>query len=425
MLKIKNQIKILGCLNKMNIDIVHYSFENDGVTSVVLNNIRGLRKLYQNINFNLIGETFSPKLPKDINKTHIDFSSLSLLDELESVTKNSDVVVIENPTVGVNPLATMAYKEFTEINNDKKVIYRTHDFLGDRPDLFDKFKRIAGTMDVQDIYPLSDNVKFLTLTTNDKKRLDSYGLSDVSVLQNSVVSSDFSYDKERGEKLRKVFEDKGIISRSQLLLSYPVRMIKRKNVEEALLLTKMLNNQGYPYKLVVTLPADAKNKGYQESLEQIAEDFNIPCSLGKAYESIGFDKNKGFTVSDLFSSSLVVSTSVQEGFGYVFVEPWLSGAAFFGRNISNVTEDFKARGINLGHQYSDKEFKVSEDSDERVNNVREILSNPEYLEKLNLLLDIDSRIKQAQDCVEQNCKVVKENYDYIPVAQKFARFLRE
>jgi hypothetical protein len=48
----------------------------------------------------------------------------------------------------------------------------------------------------------------------------------------------------------------------------------------------------------------------------------------------------------------VVTTSIREGFGLAFLEPWLRGKAVTGRDLPDITRDFKARGIDLGHFYT-------------------------------------------------------------------------
>ena len=49
---------------------------------------------------------------------------------------------------------------------------------------------------------------------------------------------------------------------------------------------------------------------------------------------------------------MAVSTSVLEGFGFVFIEPWSAGQCVIGRNIPSVTMDFKKAGLSLDHMYS-------------------------------------------------------------------------
>jgi hypothetical protein len=64
------------------------------------------------------------------------------------------------------------------------------------------------------------------------------------------------------------------------------------------------------------------------------------------------NKIVSYSLVDLLAiSEAVMTTSIQEGFGYVFHEPWLAGKLVFGRNIAAVTCDFVAEGLNLDHLY--------------------------------------------------------------------------
>ena len=47
----------------------------------------------------------------------------------------------------------------------------------------------------------------------------------------------------------------------------------------------------------------------------------------------------------------ILSTSIAEGFGLGFLEPWMSGKFLWGRNIPEITQDFSSLGINLNHLY--------------------------------------------------------------------------
>ena len=48
----------------------------------------------------------------------------------------------------------------------------------------------------------------------------------------------------------------------------------------------------------------------------------------------------------------IVSTSIAEGFGLGFLEPWTFGKGLCGRNIPEITKDFENLGINLQNLYS-------------------------------------------------------------------------
>ncbi|MCX7788671.1 MAG: hypothetical protein N2442_13355 [Spirochaetes bacterium] len=47
----------------------------------------------------------------------------------------------------------------------------------------------------------------------------------------------------------------------------------------------------------------------------------------------------------------MITTSLREGFGFTFLEPWTAGKRLIGRRISTVVENFKRQGIEFPNQY--------------------------------------------------------------------------
>ena len=54
----------------------------------------------------------------------------------------------------------------------------------------------------------------------------------------------------------------------------------------------------------------------------------------------------------MVSAKKIVSTSIAEGFGLAFIEPWIFDNAFSGRAIPGITDDFVDAGIPLDHLYT-------------------------------------------------------------------------
>jgi len=398
----------------MKVLFLHYAFKKDGITRVVLNNVKGLTTCSDNLKFIFAGDYFEPSIPQAIEKRYIDWNAADILSQIQKVTKDTDVVIIENPTIGMFPKATLAFKKYAEQNPNKKIIYRIHDFIDDRPYLLENFKKIVGDLD--EIYPSSNSVSFLTLTSFDKKRLIQKGLKNVNVLPNSVVASDLHDNKEKSFDLRNTFEKEKIINPNEKILLYPVRIARRKNIEEAMLLTKLLNEEFDPYKLIVTIAYD---EDYRNEIESLAKDYDIPCSIGKVSKHISFDKKEKYSIADLYSiSDLVVSTSTREGFGLAFIEPWLVGKPVIGRKIPYVSEDLESKGVDLSYLYGNDFLEFSEDTTERMKEIRLILSDISKLRQLSVNLNISNRIKKASDCINKNCEAIKRHYDHVDIAKQ-------
>ena len=82
----------------------------------------------------------------------------------------------------------------------------------------------------------------------------------------------------------------------------------------------------------------------------LARKHKINCSMGEVSEIID-DIN--YNVGNLYHiSDFALSTSVKEGFGYMFVEPWVANTPQIGRHIDYVIPDFHKNGLDLNFPLS-------------------------------------------------------------------------
>ena len=124
-------------------------------------------------------------------------------------------------------------------------------------------------------------------------------------------------------------------------------------------------------------------------------------------------------------ADLTVTTSVDEGWGYAFVEPWLSRAPLIGRNLPRVTPDFQENGMQLNHLYNDQTLPASPDPEERIRNINQILSNPHQLQTIKKTLNLPKRIEEAKKAIPKNNQTVRDNYDYKQVGQQLYNLLQQ
>jgi glycosyltransferase involved in cell wall biosynthesis len=125
-------------------------------------------------------------------------------------------------------------------------------------------------------------------------------------------------------------------------VAYPVRAIRRKNIGEAILLSLFFRDNET---LVITLPpnSQADIDSYEDwkafvSRYQLRVEFER--GLDHPYEAI------------LSSARYLLTTSITEGFGFSYLEPWLFNKSVGGRKLGDICADFEANGLGFNHMYT-------------------------------------------------------------------------
>jgi len=126
------------------------------------------------------------------------------------------------------------------------------------------------------------------------------------------------------------------------LTLYPVRAIRRKNIGEAILLSLFLKDQAI---LSITLPphSDADIRSYK-NWKAFVRELHLKVEFDRGLK-IDFETNA-------ISADTMLTTSITEGFGFAFLEPWLYGKLLWGRQLPDICRDFANKGIQLHHLYS-------------------------------------------------------------------------
>ncbi|MGD8543424.1 MAG: hypothetical protein PVI39_14105 [Desulfobacteraceae bacterium] len=123
---------------------------------------------------------------------------------------------------------------------------------------------------------------------------------------------------------------------------YPVRAIRRKNIGEAVLLSCYFPGD---CRLAVTLPPNSER---DRALHATWQAFARRTGL-KAVFDVGLHRDFG---SLLAGARFILTTSIMEGFGFSFLEPWAAGKLVWGRRLPEICRDFEDRGVCLGHLYN-------------------------------------------------------------------------
>ena len=168
---------------------------------------------------------------------------------------------------------------------------------------------------------------------------------------------------------------------------YPIRAIRRKNIGEAILLSLFFENNET---LAITLPPNSPSD---------VESYNDWKAFGVAHHlNVEFDTGLKRSFGDnVCSAQYLLTTSITEGFGYSFLEPWLFGKMVWGRKLSDICCDFEANGVRFDHMYT------------RLNIPIDWIDSSSFSEKWHRMLQDTTKIFDVQidkDIVEGAYKTI-------------------
>ena len=393
----------------MKIGFLHYTLDHDGVTTVVRNNAQALVDLGHEVT--AYAGSFKGFLPDSIERSYLPFTELSrskIVKRLKEISLEEDVLIFENPTLGIFPEACLAIQEFVE-DTRTSVVYRAHDLLQKRSDRY-LLDYVEAGGDPNDMYPIDATV--LTLTKFDQKFLKEMGISSIH-LPNSVDVDGWAV-KHEPEEVRYIMEKKTSVSKTKKIVAYPGRFDPRKNHPEAIAITKAL---GPEYTLVGTL---LNNVEEMKRMASFASEMGINYSFGQVGNVLD---ELHFGLADfLAASDLVITTSLNEGFGFNFIEPWIMGVPILGRNLPDQTQDFEENGISLSHLYTDCPFPSYIYKDNVEQRMEYIRDNPKFGETLAAKI-LDQK-KDMNGIVDQNRIAVIDNYSSETIGRKLERIIK-
>ena len=139
---------------------------------------------------------------------------------------------------------------------------------------------------------------------------------------------------------------------------YPTRAIRRKNLGELLFWATVA--RGDDHFATSLAPENPREQAIYRAWVQLAGELNLPLSFDLATQS-----GVSFPVL-LQSAHCLVTTSIAEGFGMAFLEPWLVGRPVAGRDLPEITTDFTGAGIDLSALYPRLEIPVGWIGEDRL-----------------------------------------------------------
>jgi hypothetical protein len=224
-----------------------------------------------------------------------------------------------------------------------RLLLQIHDFAEDfRPHNYRRQLEGFGATSPQELgqrmYPQAGQIHYAVLNGRDRSILARARVTSdrVHLLPNPV--HEFGEMPEKTTARAKLDDRFGITPETTFLL-YPVRGIRRKNVGEALLWSALFES-GVTLGLTLR-PINPIEQPHYDRWVRLAEELSLPIRFG-----LGEDGGLGFT-ENLSAADAVLTTSVAEGFGMVFLETWLAERMLLGRDLPEITTDFKAAGLKF------------------------------------------------------------------------------
>ena len=347
----------------MKIAMFHYHLNAGGVTRVIENHLRALDVVCgdEPIEVMIIvgngGNALSPDLQFQLEHVKFSVQTLPLLsydacldakelaDAVEETLMASHfepgdcVLHVHNHALGKNVAWPQALWHLAE--RGFHMYMQIHDFIEDlRPHNYHKVRGAYANASDEDfikyLYPQAKHIRYAVLNYRDHAVLKSAGITEsrLGLLPNPVFGESLKQSKAEAKAHWAACMQ---IPEPEHLIVYPVRGITRKNVGE-FILHGVVAPEGTAYAITLP-PANPIELAHFKRWEQFAQELSLPCYFGVgAVEGLGFEEN-------VAAADAIMTTSVAEGFGMVYLEPWLMGKPVIGRDLPEISADFKQNNV--------------------------------------------------------------------------------
>tara|TARA_B100001027_G_scaffold3192_1_gene2082 strand:- start:1958 stop:3394 length:1437 start_codon:yes stop_codon:yes gene_type:complete len=326
----------------MKVAIVHYHLEPGGVTRVIENTLQA----WKDAGIEIEAVVLSGRQYKGSGISNaylvqgLDYTTPenavraeTLSKEMEDVAQMAlgsvpDIWHIHNHSLGKNPALPLALAKLAQ--KGARMLLHPHDFAEDgRPG---NYKALSESY--QFLYPSTSGIHYAALNHRDLSYLQKM-LEDSPSKAHLLANAIPDYDEN--------LVHRKVPSLPENLFLYPVRAVRRKNLGELALLSLVHPEKYFANSLGPT------NPNFQREFNQWKQ-FTSELNLNLTY-GLG-EKSTASFLDMVAHAEAIVSTSIAEGFGLGFLEPWTFGKGLCGRNIPEITKDFENLGINLQNLYS-------------------------------------------------------------------------
>lgn len=304
---------------------MHYHLKTGGVTTVIRQQIEALKPACDLLlltgeptdlvlpceTVHIPGLGYDESAPKPVSAELVS----SLVEEaiIQKWPKGCDVLHVHNPLLAKNScfLDVLTQLKTKQYN----LLLQVHDFAEDgRPNVY-----------YQEAYP--SNCHYGVLNSRDYRILIRSGLKPEGLHMIPNTVNPLPAPEPTKTDLTHVL--------------YPIRAIRRKNIGEAILLS-LYFEQGQ--RLCITQPPNTPSDRLSYSAWKAfvkARGLNISMEAGTRKPFLELVKQ----------SKYMLTTSIGEGFGFSFLEPWTAGKFLWGRKLPDLCSDFEEKGLHLDHLY--------------------------------------------------------------------------
>jgi len=274
----------------------------------------------------------------DYRETFDPQAAARLKDNLESAARARwgalpDLWHVHNHSLGKNLELPWVIARWAE--EGQRLLLQPHDFAEDgRPANYRRLREVEGL--IGRLYPVGPRVLYALLNSRDRRLLNAAGVPANHTLPLPNAVQDF---ERRDEPM-----DLSAFGAERLIL-YPSRSIRRKNLGEVLLHSAVAD-KGAIFGCTLAPENPTARAVYDRWVAFAREralpvEFNLGPRSGASLEAM------------MAASEALITTSVAEGFGLAFLEPWLAGRRLVGRNLPEITADFTEAGMDLSGLYEE------------------------------------------------------------------------
>ncbi len=332
----------------MLIGLLHYHLRGGGVTRVIESTVTLLKEHGHDVVVVCGERTESEYIDQLVTHNALRYDVTPDKNQLRSIAEDIDNEIertigrtpdlwhFHNHSLGKNTTVPLLASYWAK--KDIPVLLQIHDFAEDgRAANYQFLARDMETEQSLPLYPQAPHIHYATLTRRDQQILSAAGFQDdaLHVLPNPVS---LGQETEPNENARSLFPE------CDTLILYPVRGIRRKNMGE-FLLHSIIAAPGTHFAMTLA-PKNPKQQTYYTRWIEFAQSNNLPATFGAG------DQQEYSFPSIVHAADLLMTSSITEGFGLTFLEAWLADRPLVGRDLPEITGDFKEKGIDFGHLYS-------------------------------------------------------------------------